>query len=511
MIALFCLIRCILYPGTNIAIASGTRGQAAKIITEKIDYFYRNYPMVRFEIGDHRNISTSKDETSVTFPNGSKISAITSNDNSRGIRCNILIVDEFRMVDKETIEKVLQPMLNVNRQPAFLSKKKYQGYKKEPNKQIYLSSAWYKSHWVWDEFKNYVKKMLGGNDDYFVADIPYQLSVHHGLLDQKMVDNIKTADNFDKMGFDMEYEAVFVGENDKAYFKLDPLNKIRTVGKTFRPPTTEDFIENQMRSKPKTLSNFKRIDFQNEIRIVSLDIALMGGNKHVTNDTSAFTLMRLIRNGNEYKRQVVYLESIQDSISSQDLAIRLKELYYDFEADYVVMDANGNGLGVFDACSTILTDTKRGIEYPAWSCINDEETNNRTKTKGEKIVFTVKASQAFNHEIAVSLKAVIENGKLQLPINDIEKREELQADKEYRALSAEDKIRELYPYVQATALVNELVNLEYVVRNGMIKIQEVGTTTKDRYSSIAYCNYYANELEKELKEEDSNLLDYFMF
>ena len=106
---------------------------------------------------------------------------------------------------------------------------------------------------------------------------------------------------------------------------------------------------------------------------------------------------------------------------------------------------------------------------------------------------------------------MIENGKLQLPINDIEKREELQADKEYRALSAEDKIRELYPYVQATALVNELVNLEYVVRNGMIKIQEVGTTTKDRYSSIAYCNYYANELEKELKEEDSNLLDYFMF
>ena len=258
------------------------------------------------------------------------------------------------------------------------------------------------------------------------------------------------------------------------------------------------------------MSNFKRVDKVNEIRIVALDIALMGGNKLVKNDTSAFTLMRLIREGDEYKRQVVYLESIQESISSENLAIRLKQLYYDFEADYVVMDANGNGLGVFDACTTVLTDKDRDIEYPAWACINDDETNDRTKTKGIKCVYTVKANAAFNHEIAVSLKNVIESGKLRLPMNDIQKREELQEDKEYRKLPAEEQIKVLYPYVQATALVNELVNLEYTVRTGYIKIYEVGTTTKDRYSSIAYCNYYANELEKELKEEASNNYAYFM-
>ena len=95
-------------------------------------------------------------------------------------------------------------------------------------------------------------------------------------------------------------------------------------------------------------------------------------------------------------------------------------------------------------------------------------------------------------------------------MNDIQKREELQEDKEYRKLPAEEQIRVLYPYVQATALVNELVNLEYTVRTGYIKIYEVGTTTKDRYSSIAYCNYYANELEKDLKEEAADSFSYFM-
>ena len=186
------------------------------------------------------------------------------------------------------------------------------------------------------------------------------------------------------------------------------------------------------------------------------------------------------------------------------------QLFYYFEADYVVMDANGNGLGVFDACTTILTDKERDVEYPAWACINDEETNDRTKTKGLKCVYTVKANASFNHEIAVGLKSVIENGKLRLPMNDIQKREELQADRRYRKLSGEEQVRILYPYVQATALVNELVNLEYTVRAGMIKIYEVGTTTKDRFSSIAYCNYYANELKKDLKQENSDFNNYFM-
>lgn len=510
LIAVYCIIRCILYPGTKIVIASGTKGQASKIISEKIVQLYNDFPAVRYEIGDRRHISVSMNDTSVEFPNGSKIMAATSNDNSRGLRGNILIVDEFRMVKKEVVEKVLKPMLNVARQPGYLARKEYRNYPTESNKEIYISSAWFKSHWIWDEFKKYVKAMLQGNKEYFVVDLPYQLSIHHRLLQQSRVDNDRKADNFDQTGFDMEYEALFVGENDKAYFKLDPLNKVRTVSKTFRPPTSREFIENKLRSKPKTLSNFKRIDFTNEIRIVALDIALMGGNKQVKNDTSAFTLMRLIRDGEEYRRQVVYLESIQESISSQNLAIRLKQLYYDFEADYVVMDANGNGLGVFDACSTVLTDKERDIEYPAWSCINDDETNNRTKTKGIRCVYTVKATAAFNHEIAVSLKAVIENGKLRLPMNDIQKREELQGDQAYRKLPAEEQVRQLYPYIQATALVNELVNLEYTVRSGMIKIYEVGTTTKDRYSSIAYCNYYANELEKRLKEETADTLGYYM-
>ncbi|KRL07917.1 terminase large subunit domain-containing protein [Liquorilactobacillus hordei] len=511
LIAIFCIVRSILYPSSNIILASGTRGQASKIITEKIVSLYNNYPAVRYEIGDIKNIKNSINDTSVTFPNGSKIQAVTSNDNARGLRGNILVVDEFRLVKKDVVDKILKPMLNVNRHPAFMDLPEYKDVPTEENKELYISSAWYKTNWIWDSFKDFVKKMIK-NQNTFVVDLPYQLSIKHKLLSQDRVMQQRSAENMDQTGFAMEYEALFVGENDKAYYKLAPLNKIRTINKTFMPPTDMEFIENKARSNPKKLSNLKRID-NSEIRLVALDIALMGGNKNVKNDTSAFTCFRLIKDGDEYRRDIVYLESIQQSIATEDLAIRLKQLYYDFEADYVVMDANGNGLGVFDACCRVLYDKNRDTEYPAWACVNDQATNERNKTDGLKMVYTVKANAQFNHEIAVQLKTVIENGKLRLPMNDIEKREELVSEGGFVKKSAEEQHRDLYAYQQASALVNELVNLEYDIRDGgYIRIHEVGSTTKDRYSSIAYGNYYANEFEKKLKDNysDKDLLNYLM-
>lgn len=275
IIGVYAVVRCILYPNTNIVIASGTKGQAALIITEKIMYLYNNYPAIQVEIGDIKNISTSINRPEVKFLNGSKIQAAVSNDNSRGLRCNILILDEFRMIDKEIVDKVFKPMLNVVRQPPFLSKPEYANHPAEKNKQIYISSAWYKTNWIWGEFKRFVNGMLGGKD-YVAVNIPWQTSVKHGLLDLEQVMEDRDSDEFDEFGFTMEYDALFVGENERGYFKLDAINKCRTLDRIFIPPTNLEYIENKSKSKPRDLSNMKRRNFNSEIRIIGLDVALMG-------------------------------------------------------------------------------------------------------------------------------------------------------------------------------------------------------------------------------------------
>lgn len=344
---------------------------------------------------------------------------------------------------------------------------------------------------------------------YFVADTPYTLSVFHKLLTQ----NKANADrqSYDKAKWDMEYEGLFVGENDKGYFKLEDINNCRTITKTFIPPTDEDFVENRNRSVPKNLSNIPRVDKNSEIRIISLDVALMGGSKTVKNDSSAFTCMRLVQEKDEYRRDVLYLESVKESISANDLAVRLKQLYDDFEADYVVIDAMGVGTSVLEAVCSILYDENRDIEYPAWSTINNEEENERLKTRGLPVVIAYKADARFNNDIATGLKTSLESKKIRFPITDIEQREYLVDKGGFLKKSLVEQQRELHSFQQSSALSNELVSLEYVIRSGNIRIQEVGTTTKDRYSSLAYGNHYASELEKKLRDidDEDGYGDYF--
>ncbi|KEK23955.1 terminase large subunit domain-containing protein [Bacillus gaemokensis] len=505
LIALYCVIRAILYPSSNIVLASGTKGQARLIITEKILKLKNDSANVAREIAEFK---TSANETYVLFTNGSKITAVPSSDNARGYRANILIVDEFRLISKKTIDEILKPFLNVNRTPPYLQNPKY-AHLSEENKEIYISSAWYKNHWIWDSFKSYLNGMLAGKD-YFVAVLPWQLSVFHRLLSKKRVEQQRTEEDFDEMSWAMEYEALFVGENENAYFKLDDIQKCRTLPKAFYPPTDRDFVE--AKGTRKKLSNMPKQ--AGEIRIVSMDIALMGSNKSVKNDTTAFTLMRLLPEGDEFRRDVVYMESLSGQHSELQ-AIRLKQLYYDFEGDYVAMDTNGNGIAVFDSCTKILYDKARDVEYPAWTVINDETMDDRKMDKNAiPLIYSIKANSEINHKVATGLKSAFEKQKIRLLMNDIEAKEDLIESKGYLKKSEEEKVYLLKPYVQATALTNELVNLIYRVVSGYIKIEEVGTTTKDRYSSIGYGNYVATLLEQDILRtnmHDDEMLGFCLF
>ena len=93
----------ILFPGTKIVIASGTKGQAREVI-EKIDDLRKESPNLKREIED---LKTSTNDARVEFHNGSWIKIVASNDGARSKRANLLIVDEFRMVDFEILCFVL--------------------------------------------------------------------------------------------------------------------------------------------------------------------------------------------------------------------------------------------------------------------------------------------------------------------------------------------------------------------------------------------------------------------
>lgn len=489
--AVYCCVRAILYPETKIIIASGTKGQAREVI-EKIDDLKKNLPNLAREISD---LSTSANDPKVEFHNGSWIKIVASNDGARSKRANLLIADEFRMIDLEIINKVLRKFLTAPRQPKYLNKPEY-AHLQERNKEIYLSSCWYKVHWSWNKLLAFYKAMTNAKN-YFVCGLPYQLAIKESLLmKDQVLDEMSEAD-FDEVGFGMEMECMFFGESEKAFFKFEDLEKNRRINKPIYPKEYYSLI------KDKTFQYELKKD--GELRLISCDIAGMAGKE---NDASVYSIIRLLPNSKGYDRHIVYMESIVGGHTTSQ-ALRIRQLYDDFDCDYLVLDTQSMGLGVFDQLVQPLFDKDRNKEYEPWTCINDDRMAERcTFQNAPKIIYSIKGNQSFNSECAILLRDGLKRGKVRLLASEMDGKEYLKRLKGFDSLPIEVQAKFESVFLQTTALVNEMINLEGERNDsGLIKLKEPKSKRKDRYSSITYGNYIANELERVLLKADEIDID----
>lgn len=477
----------ILRPGHRTIIGAGSRGQAKLLISEKIGKELINMsPNLRKEI---KEIKVSANEVSVLFWNGSSVVAVVSGDNARGHRGHTLIGEESRLIDKDVLDKILRPMLAAPRMPGYTSKPEYSNYPPEANSEIYITSAWYKSHHCFDKFKSFTKAMCQKKKT-FVCDLPYTVAVDNGLLTKERVEAIKSEDDMNEIAWMMEMEGIFYGENDDAFYKSEDVNPCRTLRKPFYPQTDVEKIMNKDKRKKSSLPKQP-----NEIRIIGADIAYATGKQ---NDNSVFTLLRVLPNGGEYQRQMVHMESY-NGMKPEDQCVRLKQLMIEFEADWLVLDRSAVGAAVWNELQKTTYDKVLDVEYPAYTAINNDNTVDKVASKGAlPIVYTIaNPTREFNSKVATELLSAFLKKKLRLLINDIEAKNEMAATSDFIKKSPEEQSYLLRPYVQTTATVNELINLEYSVQSSNIVISERGSARKDRYSSLSYANYYASLLEEE--------------
>ena len=74
------------------------------------------------------------------------------------------------MVDLDTINTVLRRFLTAPRQPNYLNNPKY-SHLLERNKEIYLSSAWYKQSWAYEKLKAFATNLVDDAKKYFCCGI----------------------------------------------------------------------------------------------------------------------------------------------------------------------------------------------------------------------------------------------------------------------------------------------------------------------------------------------------
>lgn len=499
LIALIAIIKCILYPGSIVVIASGTKGQAEKIVINKIKMdLWEKHPNIRKEISD---ISVSQRKTGCTFYNGSQIITVTANDNARGERANLIIVDEHRLIKKDVYEKVIEPFATYLRQPGFMSNPKYNDYEDVPNQIIFMSSAYYKSHWIFTDAEDCIKSMIEGDGTRFVTAIPYQLGIKERIINKQYIKNIMKKSDFDPATFGMEYKCQFFGEASGAFLKLIDFDKNRKLYKAYIPRPTYQISEDiEKYGKPRPKHFTKQED---EKRLISVDVSMVPGKK---NDNTIMTFIRLLptKNGG------YYIKHISNSIAMHGLhsdiqAMRIKRYFYDFEADYIVMDTNGNGISIFDSLAKVSYDDETGQEYPAFGCFNKEEYEDRVLDDNpDNVIFSITPNVDVNHNAAWKVKGDLEKGRIQLLVDINAALSQMYKNLD-SVISIDEEAEQLQPFVSTTMMINETISLEKkVVQERFTKLVESGAARKDRYSSLSYGIYFASILEEELEEEDED-------
>lgn len=499
--AIFCVIICILKPGTKIVIAAGQKGQAMKIVTEKIPELISQSKtgMLKREIKGTIRTSMNTDDPNVEFLNGSWIKVVAANDGARSARANLLILDEFRMIKPEVYKNVLRRFLAASRQPAYLEKDEYKGKQEylERNKEIFLTSCYYKFNWSYERYKVFVKSMINGKK-YFICGFPYQIAIKENLTNKEQLMDELAEDDIDEVGWTMEMDTLFFGESEKAYFKTQEIQDIKVLQFPLYKKEAIELIKN------KKISNDKKKD--GEIRILSCDIALLGGDD---NDSSVFTLIsaKKNKNGTKYKREVLNMESHQ-GLHPETQALIIRRLFDDFDCDYIVLDRQGNGISVYAYLCRKLYDNERKKEYTPFYSMNEKDDVKlnmfHTEDEYEEKVYTVSASEEFNNDIALDLKDKIVNKRISFLISRNDIREHFLDEAWFNNLSIEDQVLLLNPYIQTQLLENEMVLLERIEHPKFVKLKEQSGKRKDRYTSVAYGNYFISSLERKLNKPVHN-------
>lgn len=507
--AVFCVIRCVLYPGTRICIASGVRSQSINVLEKILLELKPMSPELAAEI-DEKETQINGTNARIVFKNTSVIKVVTAADSARGNRSNVLILDEFRMISKDVIDTILRKFLTLKRMPKYAELTKEQRleeYAKEKNMTCYLSSGWYVNHWSYTKCVDTFKFMLDDNKRQFVCGLPYQLSIEEGLLDPEVVQDEMAESDFSEVKFIIEFGASFYGNTDGSFFDFTSISKNRKIPFPMLPDKLASKLGNSSKVKIQPKVN-------GEKRILSADIALLSSRKHDNDATAIFINQLMPTKASRFTNNIIYCDTYE-GMHTTDQALVIRKLFDEYDCDYIVLDTNGLGVGCFDALAREIIDPDSGEVYPALSCCNDSVMAERCSDKNApKVIWSIKGNATLNSDCAVLLREGFRTGKIRLLVSEFEAEELLGEIKGFKSLSPAEKVQLQMPYVHTTLLIDELVKLRHDESNGKVKIYERSGMRKDRYSSLSYNYYVSTILESRINRKrhtDDGTEDWFMF
>ena len=503
LVAVFLCCWNTLYPNSPIILVSGTKGQAKLIVSTKIkkELMGSSY-MLRQEID---NIKDNQNEIIVFFKNNSTITVVPASENARGHRSTVAVREEYRQIDKSVDDSIISPF-QIVRQAPYMLLEPYSAMKelREEPVDVYISSSWYDGHWMWNVADQAFADMLNDGDSCFLA-FDESVVLKHGIKTEKQL--ARERKKQDPLTWRIEFLNERLKQNASAFFPYNIIIQNQVLKQPFYPRSIEDY-----KSRKKNLYFIPKQE--GEVRIISCDFAFISGT---ANDNSAFSCIRALpeivthfddENNNRaivkqgYRRLVPYIEAHPGGDVVKQ-AVRIRQLYEDFQADYLILDIKNAGISIYHLLAKTLYDDERSIEYNPFVCMNDDDLAKEIQVPGAKpVVYAITATQKLNSKIAFELRTCLMDKNISFLINLSQAKEEvLMENKEYKELLDSDQsVMFEMPFIETQLFVHETSALLYekLEQTGGVKIYEQPSQRKDRYTSVSYGNYFISELEKDL-------------
>ena len=272
------------------------------------------------------------------------------------------------------------------------------------------------------------------------------------------------------------------------------------------PRNFDDFLDNKENETVKLNDDV--------IRIMALDVAVAIGSD---NDNSAILFGKYNIKTNHL--DIDYCETL-NGMNTLDQVIYIKRMFYEYQADYIVMDATGVGASLYDNLTAETFDEEYATTYPAWTINREKDLQivsnkvlmdkiQRTvDDKAKEVIVAIVGTTELNTNVHLAVRQALSDKTLSLLLDseDIEQRLSVD-DPKWVTLTSEQKRDRLLPHLTTRFMINEAVGLNAERRGANIKVIENANATKDLYMALAYLVYFAfnklaNRYAKKENEDD---------
>lgn len=448
----------VLYPGSNIAVVSGT-AQQATLVLKKIDDELIKIPSILREIDakGHAPVQVSNEKGRCRLKNGSKIESYSMR-SFLGNRAKIIIIDEAPEVKKKDLDKIVNPVLNTTRMVA------HQAHFNDYNsKMISITSACFKSSHYYKQFTDILNRMsrLDFNSGrYFACALDYRSALRLGLTKESFIEDQK--DQLPQQTFDMEYGAIFAGSDKGSIFPYEltePCRVLQDVELCQPPKSTSDYV-------------------------ISVDLATSPAKD---SDNAAICVLKMIeRENGTYLVRLVNMRTFKGR-GLDKLAEEVRKMLVRFPNTVkVVFDHRGLGDAFHLFLSEPWLDRNTGKEYPPLVM----DTEHSTIKNAVPLLRPVIADPKVNQQLITVTTVCLEQRKLELPIQSrriVEDRLIEEDDKGRTIRSKTISTEEMGIYIETDALQVELGQIVAKETHAGNIIYDTAKYNqhKDRYSALS--------------------------